>query len=306
MPNTLAHLGIQGLATRSIIHHADIKWVFLGAILPDIPWIVRRMVHFFVTGVDPISLRLYAIAQASLFLTLILAAAIALLSQRPRIVFFILGLNAFLHLVLDSLQTKWGNGVHLLAPISWNTLNFELFWPDSWITYLLSIFSLVYIILVLFKKHWEEIQSIRFIQFKKIAGIFGLLTCYVVLPYVFMPQIIKADAHSIAKIKNPCDNCLVAFDRAHYIVDNQHSLKTWAREYNIKKEHINHSAIVSIKCYFCDKETIIINDFYEHKGLNRDILSYFGLLIVFFIWSKKLFKKYIFIIQNKILKKILQ
>ena len=42
MPNTLVHLGVQGLGNRLISTEIDLKWVFLGCIIPDLPWIVRR------------------------------------------------------------------------------------------------------------------------------------------------------------------------------------------------------------------------------------------------------------------------
>jgi hypothetical protein len=35
MPNTLAHLGIQGVATLSWLKKADLKWIFIGCIIPD-------------------------------------------------------------------------------------------------------------------------------------------------------------------------------------------------------------------------------------------------------------------------------
>ena len=40
--------------------------------------------------------------------------------------FGILALNSVFHLILDSLQTKWGNGVHLFAPVSWEVAEFRI------------------------------------------------------------------------------------------------------------------------------------------------------------------------------------
>ena len=75
MPNTLAHLGIQGVATRAFIRTADVKWIFLGAVIPDIPWILQRLVRGTLPGVDLYELRLYATVQASLAVCLLAAAA---------------------------------------------------------------------------------------------------------------------------------------------------------------------------------------------------------------------------------------
>ena len=40
MPNSLVHFAVQGVVTRSVLRDADIKWVFLGCIIPDVPWII--------------------------------------------------------------------------------------------------------------------------------------------------------------------------------------------------------------------------------------------------------------------------
>jgi len=111
MPNTLAHLGIQAVATRSVIKSADLKWICLGCVVPDVPWILQRLVSALNSGVDPYDLRLYAIVQSSLAMSLVLSAALAAFSRRPRTVFAILAFNATFHLVLDALQTKWGTGL---------------------------------------------------------------------------------------------------------------------------------------------------------------------------------------------------
>ena len=98
----------------------------------------------FAPHLDPIPARLYAIAQGSLFVTLFLCGAIAAISARPKRIFGILAFNVLLHFLLDSLQTKWANGVHFFAPISWELINFELFWPESLPTYALTLLGLFY------------------------------------------------------------------------------------------------------------------------------------------------------------------
>ena len=66
MPNTLAHLGVQGIATRSVLRDADLKWIYLGCIIPDVSWIIQRLVRYVIPNIDLYDLRLYAIVQASL------------------------------------------------------------------------------------------------------------------------------------------------------------------------------------------------------------------------------------------------
>lgn len=117
MPNTLAHIGIQGIATRSIIKDADYKWILIGCIIPDVPWILQRIVSV-VFNVDLYALRLYATVQSSFFFCIILSLVLATFSKQYWRVFIILSTNSFFHLILDSLQTKWANGVHLFAPLN--------------------------------------------------------------------------------------------------------------------------------------------------------------------------------------------
>jgi hypothetical protein len=76
----------------------------------------------------------------------VLSAAAALLAQAFWRTWAILGGNAVLHLILDAMQTKWGNGVHFLVPFSWDLTNWGLFWPESAVTYGLTAFGLGYIL----------------------------------------------------------------------------------------------------------------------------------------------------------------
>nr|MBS0019700.1 hypothetical protein [Gammaproteobacteria bacterium] len=124
MPNTIAHFGLQGAASRLLFGTVDPRWIMVGCVIPDAPWIAQRVVHAAAPGFDPYSLRLYFVAQASLLSSLVLCAACAVLTRTPRVLFFLLGFNVLAHLLLDACQTKWGNGVAIAAPISWSLWNF--------------------------------------------------------------------------------------------------------------------------------------------------------------------------------------
>ena len=141
MPNTLAHLGLQTLVAAPALRAGEVRWLFLGCVIPDLPWILQRALRGLAV-VDLYERRLYAIAQASLAVSLFLCAALAALAARPRRVFVILAASAALHLLLDALQTKWANGVHLAAPFSWQLWNAGLFWPESPISLGLSALGL--------------------------------------------------------------------------------------------------------------------------------------------------------------------
>ena len=144
MPNSLVHFAVQGVATRFMIRDADIKWVFLGCIIPDIPWIIQRVLRVMLPQIDPYTLRVYVIIQASFVFCVILSAVFAFFSEKPKTVFLILLLNSFVHLLLDALEIKPGAGVHLIAPFSWEPIMFGLVWPEHVAVTLLTIVGLVY------------------------------------------------------------------------------------------------------------------------------------------------------------------
>ncbi len=85
MPNTLAHLFVQGVATRSLLRGADLRWICLGCVIPDLPWILQRVVwRLNLAVLSPYDLRLYVIVQSSLIACLVLCGAFAMLSVEPR------------------------------------------------------------------------------------------------------------------------------------------------------------------------------------------------------------------------------
>ena len=71
MPNTLVHLGVQSVSTKALPREADFKWIAVGCIIPDVPWIIQRIILAAGTGIDRFELVLYATAQASFFSSLI-------------------------------------------------------------------------------------------------------------------------------------------------------------------------------------------------------------------------------------------
>ena len=142
MPNTLAHVGVQVAISRALWRDAELRWISLGCVIPDLPWIAQRAITTLLPQIDPYEMRFYAVAQASLAVSLVACAGFALLSRRPRHLFLLLSVNAVLHLLLDALQTKWANGVHLFAPFSWTIWNAGWFWPESPWTWFLTALGL--------------------------------------------------------------------------------------------------------------------------------------------------------------------
>ena len=139
---------------------------------------------------------------------------------------------SFLHLLLDTLQTKWANGVHFFAPLSWDMLNFELFWPESWPTYILTLLGLGYV-------GWAWRQGVetpfRIPHLSKSRKIlcFLCLVTYIVLPVFLLDGPLGADNHFVRTIRdtNERPGKQVEFDRTRYERENNgYTLETFGEE----------------------------------------------------------------------------
>ena len=289
MPNMLAHIGVQGVATRALIRDADLRWVLLGCLLPDFPWILQRLGKTFVPGLNPYDLRLYAIGQASLALCLLLSGALALSSSQPAKIFRLLALNAVFHLLLDACETKWANGVHLFAPLSWELVNFGLFWPESWLIFLLTLFGFAYGV-----RAWWHIPppptpaTPRPLWQRLCATL--LVVGYMLLPLALRSGPYAMDNHSMKTLREGAlrTGRPVEFDRNRYLKQTAGDrLRTFAgEELHVIGTHSERSGIVSVRATFVDPTTVHIDDIHAHWGASRDLASYLGIVLLVGLWLR--------------------
>jgi hypothetical protein len=284
MPNTLAHLGVQGIITRSLLKDVDYKWVYLGCIIPDLPWILQRIVRSVYPDIDPYDLRLFVIIQSTLCFCLILSAAIATLSVNFWRVFAILGLNSFLHLFIDACQTKWANGVHFLAPFNWHLINFGLFWPESLPTYILTIFGIGYLLW-----NWRPAVVIPIhITWRPAIRLFALIAVvavYFSLPLLLLDGPEGADNHFVKTLRTLHDRPgrHIELDRNSYISHpSGGAIRTFTgEELNVDDMRLDYSAPVSVKGSFVTEDKIQVSQYHVHSKWIRDGSSYLGLLLTF-------------------------
>ena len=127
MPNTLVHFAAQGAASHALWRRLDPRFLYLGCGCPtcrgscaERPW--------------PSACPVGRLRPAAVHDGARLAGGhappgrrIAVRDERRRGASIAwLGLNALLHLLLDATEIKFGNGVHLLAPLSWRMTSFDL------------------------------------------------------------------------------------------------------------------------------------------------------------------------------------
>lgn len=287
MPNTLVHLGVQTIVTRSASRAADIKWIALGCIVPDLPWITRRIVRGLSEDISQYELVLYATVQSTLLMSLLLCGALSLVSSRPRFVFLVLSTNVLMHLLLDALQTKLGNGVHFFAPFSWELINFGLFWTDSPITIALTLFGFCYIAFVLVRRPGAPID-LQFHPPGRWLGFVLLLGVYLLAPLTMLSGPLAADNHSIRTLQDidRRPGRPFTFDRNSFIND-QHGTRivtNVGEELFIADATIEAADTISGTGYFVDEKTIALESVRVHWPYFRDGASITGLLIVFSIW----------------------
>jgi hypothetical protein len=289
MPNMLAHIGVQGIATRTLIRDADLRWVLLGCLLPDFPWILQRLGQTFMPGLNPYDLRLYAIGQASLAACLLLGGALALYSSQPAKIFRLLALNTVFHLLLDACETKWANGVHLLAPFSWKLLNFGLFWPESWLIFLLTIFGFAYGVRVGWHTPPPPTPATPRPLWQRPCATL-LVIGYVLLPLALRNGPYAMDNHSVRTLREGAlrTGRPVEFDRNLYLKQTTGDrLRTFAgEELRVVGTPSERSGLVSVRATFVDPTTVHIDDIHRHWGITRDLASYLGIALLVGVWLR--------------------
>lgn len=286
MPNTLVHMGLQGTITKAFFRRSDLKWVYIGCIVPDIPWIIQRIFMALPTPINLYDLRLYSIAQASFFSCMILSLALAMVSRRTGSVFLILSLNSLLHLIIDACQIKWGNGVHLFAPVRWEMVNFGLFWPNGTFTHILTAGGLIFTLFMWPRSIRESNQDLRFSSNR--CFVFLILLCaYIMLPFLFIEGLNRADSHFVHTFRHHGQRSgkPIVLDRVPYNPgNNEGSIHVFDESIAIKGFSAPKPVLVSIKGVFETPDLLKVNDVHVHPRFLRSAASYVGLGLVIAVW----------------------
>jgi hypothetical protein len=294
MPNTLVHIGIHLPLTRGILRRSDPKWILLGCAIPDLPWILQRVVRAALPGVDPLDLRLYATAQASLFFCLILSAAAAFLSRHPVRTFAVLASGSALHLFLDALEIKWGNGVHFFAPLSWRMIQFGFFRPESPVVSGFTLLGLGMLGTLGFRK-WPTPSDRRKSKpgptSGRIAG--ALLAGYFLLPLPLLSGPERADNHFVGTLRNPDERTgkPIALDRTRWRPGE--GFRIFAGEVLVAEGMDGVPAgTVSVRGRFVAPDRIWVLDLRRHPSGLREAASYVGLAGIAAVWIAAAFVRF--------------
>jgi len=289
MPDTLAHFGVQILASKAVFRQADVRWIGLGCLLPDLPWILQRAV-LPLGLLEPINLRLYVIIQSSLLFCLLLAAAISLQSANSRRIFLLLAWNCLLHLLLDPLEIKWGNGTVLFAPFSWRLTRFAWFWPEQLPSQLLALTGLLIFPITAWRDRQQEIHFLKCHK-RQSAGLL-LLLMYLLLPLCLFNGPLQADSHYAATLRaEHRTGKKIEFDRRPFRAAEQTLLSYSDEKLLLTGDKLPaQDGILSLQGRFVDQQTILVAAWHFHNR-RRDLHSQLGIFLLLSIWLVALFAK---------------
>ncbi len=291
MPNTLAHIGVQTLLSKSIFRKCDFKWIAIGCIIPDIPWMFQRLIPIFLPEIDRITLRAYCITQASFFFCLFICCSLSLFTRSKKKIFILLSGNCFFHLLLDSLQIKWANGVHFSAPFSWHLTSFNLFWPEHPLSLALTITGCA---VFLYAAPKDIFKPLDFSLTPAISSLisFFLITLYLLLPIAFMSGPYQKDNHYIQTLDNEQarHNKKIALDRVPYLASSKSIILFTGEKIHVTNKVPDQDGIISVKGIFKDQKTISTTQYHYHSS-SRDLYSIIGLIAVFSLWLVAIFQK---------------
>jgi hypothetical protein len=289
MPNTLVHFAAQGAASRGVWPRLDARWVYLGCLLPDLPWILRRAVVALGLPADVFDLRLYTMALASLAGTLLLCAALSALTAAPRLVLVVLGANALLHLLLDATELKFGNGVHLAAPFSWRMTSFDLLPGESPVYVVLAAAGALLVVWELTRPR-NALVGFIWTSSRVFAGA-ALLAAYLLFPLPFLGAIQASDSYSVKTLREVDARAgrTVRLDRTAFHETPRGGLvHLWTGEDVRATGRLPaHDATISLEGTFLAPDVLRIDRLLVHRQ-NRDWPSYVALLLLAVLWARPL------------------
>jgi hypothetical protein len=278
LPNTLCHIGIQLSLNRPVVGKNDLLWVIIACVLPDLPWIALKGL-IALDLFDPYDLRLYCSAQASLFFCLFLSAGLACFARRIGRVFAVLGGNCLLHLLLDGLQIKWGNGVHLFSPFSWTMFHVDLAWPGHPVTLAFTVIGFAMLVF-----SWRTLAAVPLPIHRPpprtaLAGLF-FLGFYLAGPVMSLDKLEEVNTYYLQTMRHQAERPgkAIEFDRVHYDAE-QKTIKTFTGEHiAVTGNQPDRSGRVSLRGRFLTPTVVAAEVFHYHRD-RRDLASSVGLFM---------------------------
>jgi len=291
MPNTLAHLAISGLITRAVIKDADVKWIYTACVVPDLPWILQRLLNAVTPSAVAYDLRAYAIAQSSLLMCLLFGLGVSCVFANTRKLLVIFSLGALVHLLLDATQIKLANGVLLFAPLDWQLLRFDWFWPESLWTYLLTAAGLLYFLVHARESLAPAPMALNRHPAQRGAGLLAL-ALWLCLPWALSAWVYDNDNHFISTLSDVPERTgkAIELDRITLVgtqltpLEGSVAQTAFGERLHLDKTLGKPGDRVSLQGVFTDEQSISVLKHHSHGAGFRNTASMVGLLLVLLTW----------------------
>jgi hypothetical protein len=278
LPNTLCHIGLQLPLLRLIASSRELPWALAGCIIPDLPWIAVKAGIW--SGLfDPYDLRLYCTVQASLLGCALLALTVSLLSTRTTRALVIIICSCLLHLLFDSLQRKWGNGVFLLAPFDWQLFQLDLLWPEHPAVLICSLVGLATLLFFWRSMVSSDCWTIRPERRKMALAVLSAMA-YLSMPLLFMAQLEREDIYSLQTLRRYEERPgkTIVLDRVAYSSGTRTVKLFSGEELSLSGALAQESGRLSLQGKFLTPEMVEVERYHFHRD-RRDMASFVGLFL---------------------------
>jgi hypothetical protein len=280
MPNTLIHVAIHSAVLIPL--RVPLAVVLAGCVIPDVPWIARRLVEAGDLALPQIELFAYFLALASFFGCIALCMAFAVLFDRWKFVFVTAALGCLVHLLVDSMQDKWGVGVHLLAPIDWRASSLASLPIESTVTYMLTVAGILLFIFLMFRVR-NEAKWLTFHPLRMAAS--GLcVIAYFLIPILVIDDVIASDSRYLQTLRSGDARIgrQIQLDRELLMHIEGAWLTTTHTGETLTIVNPDASwisgAIYSFRAVFHSENELLVSEWKLHSQV-RDVASYVGLLL---------------------------
>ena len=285
------HIGVQAALSLPSKRPGLTSWVLLGCVIPDLPWVLKRVLSA-VSGLDGTLLALYAIVQSTLLFSVVLALAVSLLARSPLSVWLVVSANCLVHLLLDAIEIKPGNGVHLFAPMSWELVNFGLFWPEDWQIVVLSGLGIAVALLLTFNVDRYLARPQICLDRRRVLAAVAVGVLYFIAPLALLDRPLEADNRYLQTLSEEGQRTgkIVRFDRDRLAYRDGRVIVVTGTgaEFALVGEALPTNGVVSLEGRFIDQSTIEVTMIHVNRSAFRDWASIAGLLFVGIIWSRHL------------------
>lgn len=219
MPDWILHMGASSALGKKI-SFKDLRWLLLGAVLPDavsrvlyaisdIPLFEKVIPETLFGATSYVALHTAFHFYHTPFVSLFLAIAISLWVAEPKRVFLLIWVSSLFHFFLDLFQKgAIGSGSSLLFPFSLKTISWQIVWYDSFLPFVFILPSLAWLLYLFFKN--SKPQSL--FQFKfpfRYPGKLKMFITSVILlfalgfPFLFLEKGVAENINSTLLCEQP-------------------------------------------------------------------------------------------------------